>query len=74
MDACGALTHGAFVLWAADIPIRYTDINATPSLVIRAIWVVQVVLLGIAVAGAWMLLRREAIGEAALLDAAACST
>ena len=28
-----------FVLWAAEVPIRYTDINATPTVVIRVIWV-----------------------------------
>ena len=35
------LTRGAFVLWAADIPIRYSDINSTPTIVIRVIWLVQ---------------------------------
>ncbi len=35
----------AFILWASDIPIRYTDINQTPVLVIRTIWLLQVILL-----------------------------
>ena len=34
-----------FILWASDIPIRYTDINGAPIIVIRLIWLVQVVLL-----------------------------
>ena len=33
---------GTFILWASDIPIRYTDINDTPALVIRLIWLLQV--------------------------------
>jgi len=61
------LTRGVFILWASDIPIRFTDINATPPLVIRAIWLLQVVLLAIAAAGIVVLLRRHRLGEAALL-------
>ncbi len=61
------LVYGTFILWASDLPIRYTDINATPPLVRRTIWALQVVLLGIAVAGVWMLLGRRRFGEAALL-------
>jgi 4-amino-4-deoxy-L-arabinose transferase-like glycosyltransferase len=45
------LTHGAFVLWNADIWLRYSVINATPPLVIRAMWSVQVVLLLFGIAG-----------------------
>ena len=58
---------GTFILWASDIPIRYTDINDTPLLVIRLIWLLQVVLLAIAAAGVVMLLRRRRFAEAALL-------
>lgn len=61
------VTYGTFVLWAADIPIRYTDINATPRLVVRLIWLLQVVLLAIAAAGIVALLRRRRLAEAALL-------
>lgn len=61
------LTTGTFVLWASDIPIRYTDINATAPLVIRAIWVAQVILIAIAAYGAIVLLRRRRFAEAALL-------
>ena len=61
------LTKGTFILWSSDIPIRYTDINAAPPLVIRAIWLVQVVLLGVALAGLVVLLRRHRSPEAALL-------
>jgi 4-amino-4-deoxy-L-arabinose transferase-like glycosyltransferase len=57
----------AFILWASDIPIRFTDINATPVIVIRAMWVLQVVLLAIAATGIVILVRRGRLAEAALL-------
>lgn len=61
------LTSGTFFLWAADLPIRYSDINATPPLVIRAIWLAQVVLLVIAGVGAVTLFQRGQRLEVALL-------
>lgn len=61
------ITRGTFVLWASDIPIRYTDINAAPVIVIRVIWLAQVVLLAIAAAGLIVLLRRRQYAEAALI-------
>jgi 4-amino-4-deoxy-L-arabinose transferase-like glycosyltransferase len=61
------LTRGPFVLWAAEIPIRYTLINGLPTLVIRAIWLAQVVLLVLAAAGALHLYRTGRRLEATLL-------
>jgi 4-amino-4-deoxy-L-arabinose transferase-like glycosyltransferase len=61
------LTRSPFILWATDIPIRYTDINAAPVIVIRSIWLVQVILLAIAAAGIIVLLRRGRYAEAALI-------
>jgi 4-amino-4-deoxy-L-arabinose transferase-like glycosyltransferase len=61
------LTAGTFILWASDIPIRYTDINHTPTIVIRAIWIAQVVLLAAAIYGIVVLWRRGRRREAALL-------
>jgi hypothetical protein len=61
------LTAGTFILWASDIPIRYTDINHTPTIVIRAIWIAQVVLLAAAIYGIVVLWRRGRRSEAALL-------
>lgn len=60
------LIRGTFVLWASDIPIRYTDINDTPIIVIRVIWLMQVILLLVAAAGIVVLLRRRQYAEAAL--------
>jgi hypothetical protein len=45
------LTHGLFVLWNADIWLRYSVINASPPLVIRAMWSLQAVLLLLGLAG-----------------------
>ena len=45
------LTRSLFVLWSGDIPIRYSQINQMPVLVIRAIWAVQALLLALAAAG-----------------------
>ena len=61
------LTRGTFILWASDIPIRYTDINRVSPLIIRAFWLLQVVLLVIAAAGIVRLLQRRRYAEAALL-------
>lgn len=60
-------TRGTFILWASDIPIRYTDINDAPPIVIRVIWSLQVVLLVIAAYGIIVLVRRRRYAEAALI-------
>jgi 4-amino-4-deoxy-L-arabinose transferase-like glycosyltransferase len=61
------ITRGTFQLWAADVPIRYTQINHTPTIVIRAIWGVQVLVLLAAVAGLAVLVRRQRWTDAVLL-------
>ena len=63
------VTVGAFVVWAAEIPIRYTDINAMPRLVIRTLWLVQVGLLLLAIVGLVMLVHRRGPMSAAPLAA-----
>jgi 4-amino-4-deoxy-L-arabinose transferase-like glycosyltransferase len=62
------LTRGAFLLWAAEVPIRYGDINATPPIVIRVIWLAQVVLLLVAAWGIVVLIRRGRWLEAVMLS------
>ncbi len=64
------LTRGTFILWASDIPIRYTDINDVNPLLIRGIWLAQVVLLVMAAVGLVRLLQRRRFAEAALLGLA----
>lgn len=61
------VARGLFILWAAEIPIRHRDINTMPTLVIRAIWLVQVVLLLVAAWGAVVLTRGGRWLEAVLL-------
>lgn len=61
-------TTGAFVLWAADVPIRYGDINRWPWVVIRLIWLVQVVVLALAAFGAVHLARHGRWLEAVMLS------
>lgn len=61
------LTRGLFQLWAAEIPIRYSLINDTPVIVIRAIWMIQVALLLLAGYGALWLARHQRWTEAVLL-------
>lgn len=58
---------GTFVLWAAEVPIRYSDINTTPTIVIRGLWLLQAVLIVFAGLGAWHLARSGRWTEAVLL-------
>lgn len=61
------LTRGLFVLWAAEVPVRYGDINSLPTLAIRAMWLIQVLLLGLAALGAFRLARHGRWLEAVVL-------
>lgn len=62
------VTRGLFVLWAAEVPIRYSDINTTPVWVIRSLWALQVALLVAAAAGAAWLARHGRWLEAVVLS------
>lgn len=61
------VVRGQFVLWAAEIPIRHSQINALPDWVIRAIWLPQIVLVLLAVWGTIALARRRDIVAIMLL-------
>ena len=61
------LTSGLFFQWAADLPIRYSDINQTPALIIRAIWFAQVGLIALATLGVVTLFQQRRRLEATLL-------
>lgn len=54
-------TTGTFVLWAAEIPIRYSDINGVRPIIIRGIWLVQAGILGLALIGLVMLAHRRGV-------------
>src|ERR1043165_7654620 len=61
------LARGVFILWAGEIPIRYSDINSTPRIVIRAIWGAQAVIVLCARCGLYILFRAGRRVEACLL-------
>jgi 4-amino-4-deoxy-L-arabinose transferase-like glycosyltransferase len=63
------LTRGLFALWSADIPIRYSQINQVPPLVIRAGWLLQAAILALAAAGLWALVRGGRLVDACLMAA-----
>ncbi len=67
--AWGRLTRGAVLFWAAEIPIRYSDINRAPAAVIRALWVAQIALLAVAAIGALALVRTGGRVEAGAIVA-----
>lgn len=52
-----ALTRSVFILWAADIPVRYSLINRLPPLAIRAIWLAQALIMLLALVGVVRLVR-----------------
>jgi len=61
------LTIGAFVLWAAEVPIRYADINTMPVWFIRLLWILQLALLAAAAWGGVWLARHGRWLEAVML-------
>lgn len=61
------LSYGLFVLWSADIWVRYSEIDATSPLIIRAMWAIQSLILALAAWGAIRLLARGQLVEAWLL-------
>ena len=63
------LARGVFVLWAAEIPFRYSEINALPEWVIRFCWAVQAALFAAAVVGLAALVRSGRVAAASLLAA-----
>jgi hypothetical protein len=63
------LARGIFVLWAGEIPFRYSDINNLPPLLIRACWAIQSGIFIAALYGIYVLGRRGQTTLAALLAA-----
>jgi 4-amino-4-deoxy-L-arabinose transferase-like glycosyltransferase len=63
------LARGVFILWAGEIPFRYSEINSLPPTVIRLCWAIQVALFVVAVAGLVVLARTGRVAEACLLAA-----
>jgi hypothetical protein len=61
------LARGVFILWAGEIPIRLSDINSVPPIVIRAIWAAQAVIVLLAFVGLYALFKAGRAAEACLL-------
>jgi len=61
------LTRGVFILWAGEIPIRYSDINATPPVVIRIGWAIQAAIVLAGLYGLVVLARTGRMAAAVLL-------
>jgi hypothetical protein len=58
------LGRGVYILWAGEIPVRYSDINQLPQVVIRAVWAAQAAIVIAALAGFVMLFRAGRKAEA----------
>jgi hypothetical protein len=63
------VTVGTFVLWAAEIPIRASDINSVRPILIRAMWLIQAVTMALALIGLAFVARRRGALEAAPMAA-----
>jgi hypothetical protein len=61
------LARGLFILWAGEIPFRYSEINSLSTVVIRACWAVQAVTLLIAFCGGYLLCRSGRLAEGLVL-------
>jgi 4-amino-4-deoxy-L-arabinose transferase-like glycosyltransferase len=61
------LARGLFILWAGEIPFRYSEINALSTVTIRACWAVQAVILLVALCGGYSLYRSERLAEGLVL-------
>ena len=61
------LARGLFILWAGEIPFRYSDINTLPPVIIRACWAIQAGIFLVALWGGYTLLRSQRIAEGLLL-------
>ncbi|HUK33643.1 MAG TPA: hypothetical protein VLV86_07020, partial [Vicinamibacterales bacterium] len=64
------LAHGLFLLWAGEIPIRQSDVNALGTFVKDAMWGLQALLFVAALIGVYALIRHERAAEGCTLAAA----
>lgn len=55
------------VLWIGDVPIRYSDIDATPWWVIRGMWAVQAAIALLGLVGLWQVWRHRGTTLAVLV-------
>jgi len=58
------LARGVYLLWAGEIPVRFSDINKLSTRTIRAIWAIQAAIFATALSGLVVLVRAGRKGEA----------
>lgn len=63
------LARGVFILWAGEIPFRYSEINELPPLLVRAVWAIQAVICVASLVGFVLLCRAGRRAEALLFGA-----
>ncbi len=63
------LARGVFILWAGEIPVRYSDINQLRPATRYAIWAAQAILVAVALAGLVLLFRADRKAEALVFGA-----
>ena len=61
------LSRGLFILWAGEIPFRYSEINTLSPWIIRVCWGVQAVIVLLALWGGFAVCRRGHMGEGLIL-------
>jgi hypothetical protein len=61
------LARGLFILWAGEIPFRYSEINEISPMLIRACWAIQAGIFLVALWGGWVLVRGPRIAEGLIL-------
>ena len=68
------LARGVFLLWAGEIPFRYSDINQLPPFVKGVVWAVQAAIVIASLAGFVMLFRSGRKAEALVFGRACCTS
>jgi 4-amino-4-deoxy-L-arabinose transferase-like glycosyltransferase len=63
------ITIGTFVLWAAEIPIRASQINTSSRLLVRGLWLIQAAAMALALLGLVFVALRGGLLRAAPLAA-----
>jgi hypothetical protein len=61
------LSRGLFILWAGEIPFRYSEINMLSPWIIRLCWGLQGVVFVLALWGGYTLCRQGRMGEGLIL-------
>jgi 4-amino-4-deoxy-L-arabinose transferase-like glycosyltransferase len=61
------LARGLFILWAGEIPFRYSSINTLPPVIIRVCWAIQAAVFLLALWGGYALISRGRAADGLIL-------